>query len=82
VSAKDRAAAYDDLLAAAHRVTHAFTAEAEDWNDGTYALWRKDDLVNALAELRKVVGDLCADPTCGDHGDDPHTVYVGDGSDL
>lgn len=48
-------AAYTNLLAAAKRVTRAYTAEAEDWNDGEFALWQKDDLVVALVELRKLV---------------------------
>lgn len=26
--------------------------------------------------------ETCADPACPDHGDDPHTLYTGDGSDL
>lgn len=43
-------------LAAARAVVRAFTAEAEDWNDGEYALWKKDDLIMALVRLRAAFG--------------------------
>ncbi len=43
---------YLELDAAARKVTEAFTAESEDWNDGTYALWGKDDLISAIVALR------------------------------
>lgn len=42
----------DEVLRLAKAVTEAYTAEAEDWNDGEFALWKKDDLVNAIVELR------------------------------
>jgi len=51
----DDVARCEALHEAAKKVTDAFTAEAEDWNDGEFALWRKDDLVNAIVELRKIV---------------------------
>jgi len=44
------------IFKAAEAVARAFTAEAEDWNDGEFALWRKDDLVNAIVNLRTVMG--------------------------
>lgn len=45
------------VRAAAEKVADAYTAEAEDWNDGELALWRKDDLVNAIVNLRQVLGE-------------------------
>jgi hypothetical protein len=45
-----------DIIAAAIDVVDAYTAEAEDWNDGEFALWQKDDLVNAIVKLRKALG--------------------------
>jgi hypothetical protein len=47
----------DELLEAARAVVRAYTAEAEDWNDGEYALWQKDDLIVALVRLRQVLAD-------------------------
>jgi hypothetical protein len=47
---------FQTLLDAARAVTTAYTAEAEDWNDGEFALWDKDDLVAAIVALRQVVG--------------------------
>lgn len=40
-----------ELEAAATKVTDAYTAEAEDHNDGEFALWKADDLVNAIVAL-------------------------------
>lgn len=71
--------AAQSLEDAAHAVVRAYTAEAEDWNDGEFALWRKDDLVNALVALRVVVAETCADPICPDHGD-PDNAVPDDGS--
>jgi len=42
----------DRLREAATKVADAYTAEAEDHNDGEFALWQKDDLVNAIVALR------------------------------
>lgn len=43
-------------LEAAEQAVKAYTAEAEDWNDGEFALWHKDDLVKALVSLRQALG--------------------------
>lgn len=40
----------------ARRVTDAYTAEAEDHNDGEFALWKADDLINAIVALRAALG--------------------------
>ena len=40
------------LREAATKVADAYTAEAEDHNDGEFALWKADDLVNAIVALR------------------------------
>jgi len=45
------------LREAATKVTDAYTAEAEDHNDGEFALWQKDDLVNAIVALRAALGE-------------------------
>lgn len=44
--------AAEKIVQLAAKVALAYTAEAEDWNDGEYALWHKDDLVHALTDLR------------------------------
>ena len=40
------------LREAGTKVADAYTAEAEDHNDGEFALWKADDLVNAIVALR------------------------------
>lgn len=56
------------LREAATRVVDVFTAEAEDHNDGEFALWEADDLgefalwkaadlLNAIVALRAALGD-------------------------
>ena len=47
----------DRLREAATKVTTAYTAEAEDHNDGEFALWKADDLVNAIVALRAALGE-------------------------
>lgn len=53
--------ALERIAEVALRVEKAFTAEAEDWNDGEFALWRKDDLVNALVALRQERKEIIAE---------------------
>jgi hypothetical protein len=51
----DAEAALAELIQIAERaraVVDAYTAQAEDWNDGEFSLWGKDDLVNAIVALR------------------------------
>ena len=45
------------LREAATKVADAYTAEAEDHNDGEFALWKADDLVNAIVALRAALGE-------------------------
>ncbi len=54
------------LEEAARAVTRAYTAESEDWNDGEFALWKADDLINAIVALRHVVSTR----RCGDCGNE------------
>lgn len=74
----------DQLREAAERVATAFTAEAEDWNDGEFALWGKDDLVNAIVTLRSVlaevtggVADVPAGSAAGQHRGTPAVTSPG-----
>lgn len=47
-----RAERASEMEAAAKKVCDAYTAEAEDHNDGEFSLWKADDLVNAIVDLR------------------------------
>lgn len=51
------------LREAAQRVADAFTAEAEDHNDGEFSLWGKDDLVMAIVNLRAALAFAPAEAT-------------------
>jgi hypothetical protein len=42
-------------LEAAEKVADAYTAESEDHSDGEFALWNKDDLINAIVRLRQLI---------------------------
>lgn len=46
----------NELISRARAVTAMYTAAAEDSNDGSFALWREDDLINAIVSLRQLVG--------------------------
>lgn len=46
----------DRLRAAAAEVVHQYHLWSEDANDGTYALWEKDGLINAIIALRDAMG--------------------------
>lgn len=48
------------VIAAAERSCDAYTREAEDWNDGEFALWSKDDLVEAIVAQRSALAALNA----------------------
>ena len=47
----------DGLRKAGTKVADAYTAEAEDHTDGEFALWKADDLVNAIVALRAALGE-------------------------
>jgi hypothetical protein len=59
-SAEAAEAEADKLKAALTQITDAYTAEAEDHNDGEFALWKADDLVNAIVAARAALAP--ADP--------------------
>jgi stress response protein YsnF len=47
----------EEALCLARKVTDAYTAEAEDHNDGEFSLWKADDLVVAIVNLRAALED-------------------------
>lgn len=50
-----------DLIDAADKTSREYTLWAEDANDGEYALWRRDDLINGLVSTRAAVAPLVED---------------------
>jgi hypothetical protein len=48
----------DEARKVLEEVATAFTAWSEDWNDGTYAYWKSDDLMVACAHAQSVLASL------------------------